>query len=83
MRIFLVKMILISDSAICSRGFIDISVSDLTSASQSPVWQMLVYCLSIYCGMGGRMLKPYCLHCEQYLYCVFHKFSSLPSSPLV
>jgi hypothetical protein len=41
------------------------------------------YCLSIYCGMGGRMLKPCCLDCEQYRYCVFHKVPSLSSSPSV
>ena len=56
LRIFLVQMILISYSDICSRGFIDIPVSDIPSASQSPVWQVLMHCLSIYCGMGGRML---------------------------
>jgi len=55
LRIFLVQMILLSDSDICSRGFIDIPVSDLLSASPSPVWQMLRYCLLIFCGMGGRM----------------------------
>jgi len=71
-----------NDYDICSRWFIEILVSDPTSATQSPVSQMPTYCLSIYCGMGGIVLEPYCWHCERYWYCVFRKASSLPSSPL-
>jgi hypothetical protein len=67
-----------SDFDIWSRGFIYIPVSDLSPVSQSPVWLMLMYRLSIYCGMGGRMMKLYCLHCEQYWYCVFHKDHRYP-----
>jgi hypothetical protein len=37
MRIFILQVILICDSVICSCGFIDIPVADPTSVSQLPV----------------------------------------------
>ena len=76
---FLVQVIVISDQL----DLYTFQCLALLRPLESPVWQMLIYFLSIYCGMGGRMLKPYCWHCEQYWYCVFHKVPLLGSSPSV